>query len=122
MINVVFLLLIFFLIAARLTPPEAFPVTLPDAAATGMAADGRFTLLLGPEGTLAYGAVEGEGPALAALTADRSAWCARTNCGQSPPELVIRADVMAPATALPPVMRALGDMGFGAISLAVVPQ
>lgn len=122
MINVVFLLLIFFLIAARLTPPEAFSVTLPDAAATGATADGRFSLLLGPDGALAYGAIDGEGSALAALQADRTAWCTITDCDQKPPQLVIRADAMAPATALPALMRDLGQMGFSAISLAVVPQ
>ncbi|MCF8486150.1 MAG: biopolymer transporter ExbD [Rhodobacteraceae bacterium] len=122
MINVVFLLLIFFLIAARLTPPEAFPVTLPDAAQTGLAEDGRFTLLLGAEGEVGYGATTGQAQALADLLSDRAAWCSATDCTSAPPALLIRADSMAPATALPGLMRAIEGMGFAAISLAVVPK
>lgn len=122
MINVVFLLLIFFLIAARLTPPEAFPVTLPDAAQTGLAEDGRFTLLLGAEGQVGYGATTGQVQALADLLSDRAAWCSATDCTSAPPALLIRADSMAPATALPGLMRAIEGMGFADISLAVVPK
>ena len=122
MINVVFLLLIFFLIAARLTPQEAFPVTLPDAAATGVEAGGRFALLVGPEGEVAFGATVGRGAALAALRTAREAWCAGADCTQDAPDLTIRADAMAPATALPPLLRELGDMGFAAPTLAVVPR
>lgn len=122
MINVVFLLLIFFLIAARLTPPEAFPVSLPDAATTGMAEDGRFTLLLGPKGEIGYGATMGEAQALADLRSDRTEWCATTDCATTPPPLLIRADAMAPANALPGLMRVVEGMGFAPISLAVVPE
>ncbi len=122
MINVVFLLLIFFLIAARLTPPEAFPVTLPDAAATGAMAEGRFTLLLGPEAEVAFGNNRGQSIVLAALKAELDVWCDTVDCARMPPELVIRADAFAPATALPKLMRDLNGLGFGTISLAVVPR
>ena len=131
MINVVFLLLIFFLIAARLTPPEAFPVTLPDATASGTsdngaAAEGRFTLQLGADGAVAYRTTQGLGPqigvVLAALRSDHAAWCSTLNCGSTPPDLLIRADARAPARALPALMRAVAEMGFGTVSLAVVPR
>ena len=122
MINVVFLLLIFFLIAARLTPPEAFPVSLPDAAASGTMAEGRFTLLLGPRGDIAFGATVGREAALAELVAERDIWCGRADCTSMPPDLLIRADAMAPASVLPALLRDLGALGFGTASLAVVPQ
>jgi len=122
MINVVFLLLIFFLIAARLTPPEAFSVTLPDATSSGTLAEGRFTLLVGPSGDIAFGATVGREAALAALVAERDLWCGSADCAGTPPDLLIRADAMAPAMALPALLRDLGALGFGSVSLAVVPQ
>lgn len=68
MINVVFLLLIFFLMTATLAPPAPFELDLPEG--TGPVEPGGDTALyVGPDGTLAYGAARGAAvfAALAAL-------------------------------------------------------
>lgn len=58
MINVVFLLLIFFLISAQITPPAPFDVTLPDATG-GEAAAPTDTLYIDAGGQLAFNAARG---------------------------------------------------------------
>ena len=57
MINVVFLLLIFFLISAEMTPPEPFEVSSPEAHLTEEA-NGSFTLYTDAQGRLAFNGVE----------------------------------------------------------------
>ncbi len=120
MINVVFLLLIFFLIAARLTPPEAFAVTPPRA--PGTEAVGDFTLLMAPDGALAFGALRGRTAALTALSAARDVVCRNRDCDAQPPSLTLRADAAAPAKALAALLPDLSAMGFARIDLATVPQ
>ncbi|MBW6506977.1 MAG: biopolymer transporter ExbD [Rhodobacteraceae bacterium] len=119
MINVVFLLLIFFLIAATLAPPEPFAVTLPEAAtdAAGDAApDAGFTLHLGTDGRLANADGEGDA-ALAALAAARVAHCAAVDCASQPPTLLLRADAVAPADRLAPLLASLGAAGFASVTV-----
>ncbi len=54
MINVVFLLLIFFLMTAQITPPDPFTITPP--AATAVPADtAAATLFISADGALSYG-------------------------------------------------------------------
>ncbi|MBN9887435.1 ExbD/TolR family protein [Salipiger abyssi] len=67
MINVVFLLLIFFLMTASLTPPAPFDVAAPEAPGTPDEAQ-RDTLYLSADGQLAYGDQRGA-PALEAAAA-----------------------------------------------------
>ena len=120
MINVVFLLLVFFLIVAKLAPPEAFEITLPEATAPGEAgADGRFVLLIGPEGALGFGTVTGDGT-LAALAMARAEYCAQNPCADTPPRLLIRADAAAPAARLAGVMGQITGLGFAGIDLVAV--
>lgn len=121
MINVVFLLLIFFLIAARMTPPEPFAVTPPDATAeTAAEAEGLFTLYLGPDGVPGYRDAVGEA-ALPALGAARDDHCAATDCEAVPPRLTLRADTAAPAAGLAALLPALGRLGFVDVELTVRP-
>ncbi len=54
MINVVFLLLIFFLMTAQITPPEPFEVNPPESSAEAPA-DGRHILFVAADGGLALG-------------------------------------------------------------------
>ena len=67
MINVVFLLLIFFLMTAEIAPPPPVEVAPPEATAE-TPAEGADVAYLMAGGTLAYGAARGEA-ALAALAA-----------------------------------------------------
>lgn len=121
MINVVFLLLVFFLIAARLAPPEPFAVTPPEAAAQDPAA-GDFALYLGPAGELGFegalsAAAEGDAPVLAALEAARAGYCAAQDCAARPPHLLLRADAGAPVARLAALLPQLGAAGFAQVDL-----
>lgn len=121
MINVVFLLLIFFLIAARLSPPEPFAVTPPEAAAQDPAS-GDFTLYLDAEGQLGFaGAISpgpgGDAPLIAALGEARTAFCAARDCAVSPPHLALRADAGAPVARLAALIPQLGRAGFAQVDL-----
>lgn len=68
MINVVFLLLIFFLMTAAIAPPDPVAVTPPVAGADGeVPRDGR--LYLAADGTLAFGDLRGDAAVAAAVAA-----------------------------------------------------
>ena len=111
MINVVFLLLIFFLISAQLVPPDPVPLQLPNAEATAEAARDSATLVLDGGGTLYLG---GEAVDLSRL-ADRIG-------GRDPdgPDLTIRADAGAQAGRLAEVLSALGQAGVSRAQILVV--
>ncbi|MBC7145916.1 MAG: biopolymer transporter ExbD [Thioclava marina] len=123
MINVVFLLLIFFLISAQLAPPEPFPVTLPSARdQEQQTAD--FTLYLDASGQLAY--LEGtsreaanDAPLIAALQSARASYCAAHDCDAPPPRLFLRADSEAPVARIAGLLPALGQAGFTQTDLVV---
>lgn len=66
MINVVFLLLIFFLMTAQIAPPEPFEVTPPEANVQSPA-DGRDILHVSATGEMAYEDARGEEAVLARL-------------------------------------------------------
>ena len=121
MINVVFLLLIFFLLAGRMGPAEPVPVTPPDIRAEAEAV-GEFTLWLGADGRLAFREMvlpEGADPAalLAALGAARADFCATAACETAPPALLVRADRGVPAARLAVLLPDLGALGFGRVDL-----
>jgi len=115
MINVVFLLLIFFLIAARMTPPEPFAVT-PPSAEYAAEATGDFTLYLGANGQLGYRDAL-DGAALPALVAAQQAYCAEADCDTAPPRLTLRADARLPATQLAALLPKLAELGFKGVDL-----
>ncbi len=119
MINVIFLLLIFFLIAARMTAPEPFAVTPPQAGAEAEAR-GDFTLFLAADGVLAYRDARGN-DALAALTISRADHCATTDCTAISPRLTLRADAALPAADLAALMPRLPALGFTSIELVTLP-
>jgi len=116
MINVVFLLLVFFLISAQLTPPEPFPVTPPEAE-TEAEAEGDFTLHLDATGEVGYRDAIGQDLALAALTSARDEYCAASDCEAAPPALLLRADGAVPAARLAALMPVLGKLGFARVDL-----
>ncbi len=117
MINVVFLLLIFFLLAARLTPPEPFSISPPEAQAEAEAM-GEFVLFLGPDGALGYREVLGAA-ALPALAEARAAYCATSDCAALPARLTLRADAALPAARLAALLPQVQGLGFAAVELVV---
>ena len=122
MINVVFLLLIFFLMTAQIAPPDPFDVAPPEVVGDNPPAEGEFTLHLGPGGTLAFGAAEGEAAALAALAEALEAHCAVGGCPDTapPPTLVLRADAGVLGARLAALMPKLGRAGFSEVRLVAV--
>lgn len=105
MINVVFLLLIFFLMTAQIAPPEPFEIAPPDSASPDPAEPAR-VLHVSAEGDLAYDGARGEA-VFAALAADPDGG-----------PLTIRADGRARAERLAEVLARLADLGISEISLA----
>jgi len=105
MINVVFLLLIFFLMTAQIAPPDPLEVTPPvaDAAPREMRDD---TLYLDADGALAFGTLRGD-PAIAAAA--------------SMATLSLRADAGLPATDLAQVLMQLAAAGQTRVTLVTEP-
>ena len=123
MINVVFLLLIFFLISARLTPPDPFPVTPPQANMQDIR-QGDVALYLGADGALGFrDAISadpaGDGAVLAALKAAHDAFCADRDCAVAPPHLFLHADAGAPVDRLAALLPQLAAAGFGQANLVI---
>lgn len=101
MINVVFLLLIFFLMNATLTPGASSDIDLP-LSATATAAEPEAALVLGADGGLAWGAARDD----AAIDAIAAA----TAAGRLD-RVMIRADATAEGAALARLMTRLGEAG-----------
>jgi len=119
MINVVFLLLIFFLISARMTPPEPFDI-IPPASVAEAEARGDFTLFLAADARIGFRDTVGQA-ALSALAAALSDHCATVECTTAPPRLTLRADAALPAARLAQVLPQLAGLGFAQIELVTRP-
>ncbi|MDO5647161.1 biopolymer transporter ExbD [Paracoccus sp. (in: a-proteobacteria)] len=104
MINVVFLLLIFFLLTAQIAPAPPFDLTLPESHAD-QAAQGRDVLYLSATGELAFQAARGDAvwPLLAAV----------------PGPVELRADAHMPAADVVRVLGRLRGLGGPAAYLVV---
>ncbi|UWQ60868.1 biopolymer transporter ExbD (plasmid) [Leisingera caerulea] len=110
MINVVFLLLIFFLMTSRLAQPEPFDVTPPEAALdTEAKADA--VLHIDAEGQMHFDGAGGEAAIarLAAASTDSAA-------------VQLRADAGLEAAVLARILRQLAAAGLSRAELAVRPQ
>jgi biopolymer transport protein ExbD len=107
MINVVFLLLVFFLMTASLTPPPPMEITAPTAEKPRTDPQPG-TLFIDAGGMLAYGGALGDA-ALAALAADRP-------MGPLP----IHADASYPAADLARLLPQLAALGMTDIRLITV--
>lgn len=105
MINVVFLLLIFFLMSAQIAPQEPFEVALPKSAGTGEAR-AQDTLYVSATGTLYLNGVTG-----AAVYAEASGLAKETL-------IRMHADADLPARQLAQIMQQLGQAGVTQIQLA----
>jgi biopolymer transport protein ExbD len=112
MVNLVFLLLIFFLLAAVIAPRPPEPVDPPRAAAPQRLEPASLRVSLGPDGTLAYGALRGPA-ALAALAAELAA---------APDQgIALHADRRAPAARAAAVLSDLSRPGRGPVWLVAEP-
>ena len=105
MINVVFLLLIFFLLTAHIAPPAPFEITPPESGSQAQDLPAR-TLWLGEDGQLIHEDLSGEA-ALAALAA-----------GEGP--VLIRADAGLAAADLARLMGRLAALGIHDLRLGTL--
>lgn len=117
MINVVFLLLIFFLMTAQIAPPEPFEVVPPEAESQAES-EGELIVYLSGEGEVAFRDASGADAALAALERARESLCTEIDCeaGEGPP-VVLRADAAASGQRLAELMPRLGALGFARVDL-----
>ncbi|MEM6481996.1 MAG: biopolymer transporter ExbD [Pseudomonadota bacterium] len=107
MINVVFLLLIFFLMTSQLSQPEPFEVTPPVSSVEGEP-ESEPVLYVNAEGRFAFESLEGE-QAIEALASQSS----ETDVIQ------LRADAELAAGALAKILRDLSAAGLARVELVV---
>ncbi|KIC14401.1 ExbD/TolR family protein [Leisingera sp. ANG-DT] len=107
MINVVFLLLIFFLMTSRLAQPDPFDVTPPDAASE-TAPEAQPVLYISADGRMYFDGAEDE----AALTR-----LAAASAGH--PNVQLRADARLEAKTLARILRQLAEAGLASAELVV---
>lgn len=105
MINVVFLLLIFFLMTAQITPPDPFGVEPPESA-EGEPGAATLILQVSASGETAFGEARGEA-AFDALAAEAA--------GEA---VTVRAHGELPAGELAGILAALAGRGIRAVELA----
>ncbi|KPD12881.1 biopolymer transporter ExbD [Phaeobacter sp. 11ANDIMAR09] len=110
MINVVFLLLIFFLMTSHLAQPEPFEVT-PPGANLEAEAEAEPVLYIDAEGRMHFDGVEGEAALelLARASTDTSV-------------VLLRADAKLEATTLAGILKKLAAAGLARAELVVTPQ
>ncbi|WP_239479636.1 biopolymer transporter ExbD [Actibacterium sp. 188UL27-1] len=107
MINVVFLLLIFFLMTAEIAPPEPFPVALPTAEQEERA-EGDLVLHISAGGEVAFGEHTGE----AAIAAVKEVAMV-----QEGTPLELRADNQAKGAVIAALLTQLGQLGVTRVAL-----
>jgi biopolymer transport protein ExbD len=103
MINVAFLLLIFFLMTAVLAPPDAFQVSPPQASVAA-AEPVPDTLVVSADGQLAFGQVRGEA----------------VYASLPPGSLRVRADATLDGSRLVEIVGRLADAGVTSVELVTV--
>lgn len=111
MINVVFLLLIFFLMSATLAPSTPIEAE-PPASARGAPSDGGAVLVVSSEGEIAFEDARGAAAVAAAAEAARTS--------QAP--VRIRGDAEAPAAALVAIVADLRRAGAPRVELTTTPR
>lgn len=107
MINVVFLLLIFFLMTSQLLRPEPFDVTPPEAA-TQAEVKAQPILFVTSEGRLSFDGAEGE-DAIAAIAAQ----------SRASDVIQIRTDANLKAAAFARILQNLAAVGLSRVELVV---
>lgn len=105
MINVVFLLLMFFMMSAQISAPDPFDVTLPDSETTSVTVEDD-TLFVSKEGTLSYERLTGD-----------ALWDALASRETDAP-LTLRADSDLGADQLAALLPKLSNAGVSDVMLA----
>ena len=114
LINVVFLLLIFFMLAGRLAASDPFEIAPPRSSSERAADRQEMLVLVGADGQLALDGAVMDETALKAAVTDRLA-------GDGTARLRLKADGRAEATQVVAVMELLREAGVGRLTLLTVP-
>jgi biopolymer transport protein ExbD len=115
LVNVVFLLLIFFMLAGRLAASDPFRIEPPRSTSEGLVEPQETLVLLGADGRLALDGEMLDEAALKAAVAARMASAA-------PPRVRLKADGHAEATRVVAVMELLRAAGVERLKLLTVPD
>ncbi len=110
MINVVFLLLVFFLMTSQIAPPDPVEITPPQAS-QGTPVDHGSRLLVGADGLPRFDGLRGEAAVAAIAARDPEAG-----------PLILAADGAVPAETVARLMQQLAAFGVARIELSVLPQ
>ena len=113
LINVVFLMLIFFMVVGRLAPSDRFPVNPPTSHSHQTAVENSVTISVTLEGRLTVGDTPVT-PDLLTVELRRSLDAAMTD-GQGQPEIHIRADAKLTMAQLSPILERLRDSGLSKV-------
>ena len=119
LIDVVFFLVIAFMMISHLTTARPFAVALPESVQQ-QGTDGEFTLFLsaaGQAGFISQNAVLTGETALLALSQALADHGAGLDCAEEPPALQIAADAATPAPVLAALLPRLAAMGFASVQL-----
>lgn len=119
MINLVFLLLIFFLLTAQITPTALIEVTPPEAA-SGDAAEQLPAIVMDAEGRVAFEDAFGREAVLERLSAEVSQRCREIDCAADPVKVTLRADAATQARDVAALIAQIGTLGRINLSLATV--
>jgi biopolymer transport protein ExbD len=114
LINVVFLLMIFFMLADRIAASDPFPVEPPRSAAAGEIESNETVVLLGADGTLALDGQIMDETAFAAAVAGRVK-------AERAGAFRLKADGKAVATRVVAVMETLREAGVEKLRLLALP-
>lgn len=113
LVNIVFLLLVFFMAAGRLAPPDPVALAPPASGQTGVDPAAPMTLALSADGQVFLDGAEVARDGLSAALRERVAEGAAV-------DVSVRADGGAPAAALAALLATLDEAGVGAARLIVV--
>lgn len=119
MINLVFLLLIFFLLTAQITPTALIEVSPPEAA-SGDTGDRLPVVVMDAEGRVAFDDVFGRAEVLERIGAELTRRCEIIDCTSDPIALTLRADAAAEGRAVAALIAEIGALGPIDLSLATV--
>lgn len=118
LINVVFLLLIFFILAGQLSAADPFEIDPARSASETQPDEPDLTLYMGPDGALALNRETMDAAALEqALSA---AVETRKAAGETPPRLWLKADANTEATALVEMLQTVRGVGIETLKLVTV--
>lgn len=111
LINIVFLLLIFFMLTSTLSTPDEFDVTLPESGSGAPHASEPIVVLIGPDGTVAVNN-------LPTMIGDLTQEIERQIAEGGNPEVMVKADSLATSSDVLTVLRRARAAGVERVALA----